>query len=339
MRTIKIRFLVRCIKNFYTAHKGVQGRLSPAIGGCSVNEVNAEGAPSTFARDGERSRTIAPLAGVRRNITIIIKKLCYGALITMFFLLGFSRISFAQEGLSGEEIIARSRLAFYYAGDDIRARILMELINKTGQKRVRELTMLKKDYKEGEDQKYFIYFHQPSDVKDTTFMVYKYPDKDDDRWLFIPAINLVKRIAANDKYSSFVGSDFTYEDVSGRKPEEDNHTLLREEELNGKKCLVIESIPRGASEYTKRISWVDKAIFLPLKEEFYDKQNEIYRQFEAVEIKDISGFPTITKRVMRNIKTGHHSEVTFQEVEYNLGLQDDIFSERYLRKPPSEWIR
>ena len=259
---------------------------------------------------------------------------------SIFLLDSFSqRLSFAKDELSANDIISKSRFAFYYAGDDGKARVIMELINKDGQKRLRELTILRKDYEEGGNQKYFMYFHKPVDVKDTTFMVYKYPDKDDDRWLFLPAINLVKRIAANDKYSSFVGSDFTYEDVSGRKPEEDTHTLLRKEKLGEKNCFVIESIPKGSSEYTKRISWIDEINFLPLKEEFYDKQNELYRQFEAVEIKDIDGIMTITKRLMRNVKTGHRTEVTFQSVEYNVGIGDDIFSERYLRRPPLEWIR
>ena len=261
-------------------------------------------------------------------------------IVSLFFLTSFSqRLSFAQDELSADDIIAKSRLVFYYAGDDMRAKVLMELINKDGQKRLRELTMLRKDYEEGGNQKYFMYFHKPADVKDTTFMVYKYPNKDDDRWLFIPAINLVKRIAANDKYSSFVGSDFTHEDVSGRKPDEDNHALLRKEQLNSKSCFVVESIPKGTSGYTKRISWIDESNFLPLKEEFYDKQNKLYREFLAQEIKDIKGIFTITKRTMKNTKTGHRTEATFQEVEYNLSIQDDVFSERYLRRPLLEWIR
>lgn len=259
-----------------------------------------------------------------------IMKGCCRKIFACMLLILLSNISYGEENL-----IAKSRQSFYYAGNDMRAKVLMELINKDGQKRIRELTMLRKDYSEGGDQKYFMYFHKPSDVKDTAFMVYKYPNKDDDRWLFIPAINLVKRIAANDKYSSFVGSDFTYEDVSGRKPEEDNYTLLREEE----KCYVIESIPKGPSEYTKRISWIDKTNFLPVREEFYDKQNELYREFSASEIKDINGIPTVTMRTMKNIKTGHRTEVTFSEIEYNLGIGDDVFTERYLRRPPSEWIK
>lgn len=249
------------------------------------------------------------------------------------------KASFPGDDLAPEEIVRACYVHFYYAGNDMKARILMKLIDKGGQERIRDLTMLRKNYAEGGEQKYFIYFHQPSDVKDTAFMVYKYPDKDDDRWLFIPAIDLVKRIAANDKFSSFVGSDFTYEDISGRKPEEDTHALLRKEELAGRAAFVIESIPKTTAEYTKRISWVDATNFLPLKEEFYDKQNELYRQFEAQDIKDVNGIPTIIKRVMKNIKTGHQTEVTFREVEYNLGIGDDTFSERYLRRPPLQWIK
>jgi outer membrane lipoprotein-sorting protein len=247
--------------------------------------------------------------------------------------------SFAQDSPKPEEIIAKSRLAFYYAADDMKAKISMELIDKDGRKRIREMTMLRKDDQDGGQQKYFIYFHQPTDVKDMTFMVYKYPDKDADRWLFIPAIDLVKRIAANDKFSSFVGSDFTYEDISGRNPAEDTHTFVRKDTLEGKACFVVESTPKEASEYAKRISWIDTTNFLPLKEEFYDKQNELYRQFEAGEIKEIDGIPTITQRVVKNIKSGHRTEVSFEEIKYNLGIGDDIFSERYLRKPPLQWIK
>ena len=115
------------------------------------------------------------------------------------------------QALTGEEVMKKSQAAFLYPGKDFKARVVMKLINKDGQERVRELTMLRKNMGEaGGEQKYFMYFFQPSDVKDMTFMINKYPAKDDDRWMFIPAISMVKRIAAQDKRSSFVGSDFTY---------------------------------------------------------------------------------------------------------------------------------
>ncbi len=260
----------------------------------------------------------------------------YVKVLIMLLALGiiWTKVSFSSDTLTPEEIVRACYARFYYAGEDMRAKVLMELINKVGQKRVRELTMLRKDYEDGGNQKYYMYFYRPADVKDTTFMVYKYPERDDDRWLFIPALDLVKRIASNDKFSSFVGSDFSYEDISGRKPEEDSHTMLKKEIINNRTCFVIESLPKETSEYTRRVSWIDEANFLPIKEEFYDRQNELYRTFEALEIKDIDGILTITKRAMRNVKTGHSTEVTFQEVKYNLSITDDIFTERFLRNPP-----
>jgi len=131
--------------------------------------------------------------------------------------------------LTGEEVMERSQAAFFYPGADFKARIHMKLTDRGGGERVRELTLLRRNAGEpGGEQKYFIYFFQPADVKDMTFMIHKFPAMDDDRWLFIPSINMVKRIAARDKRSSFVGSDFTYEDVSGRDLEDDDFVVERE---------------------------------------------------------------------------------------------------------------
>ncbi len=242
--------------------------------------------------------------------------------------------------ISAEEVMKKSQAAFLYQGKDFKARVIMKLISKGGQERLRELTMLRKNYGEaGGNQRYFIYFFQPADVKDMTFMVYKYPARDDDRWLFVPSINMVRRIAAHDKRSSFVGSDFTYEDVSGRDIEEDNHTIIKEERLGNRDCYVIKSAPKaGDMDYTYRLSWIDKENFLPLKEEYYDRKGELYKVFTADEIKEIKGFPTVTKRTMKNLQSGHRTEVQFTKVDYNIGIEDTLFTERFLRQPPRKWI-
>ena len=220
------------------------------------------------------------------------------------------------------------------------ARVVMKLINKAGKERVREMTMLRKDLADG-DQRYFIYFHRPADVREMTFMVWKYPGRDDDRWLFVPAIKLVRRIAADDSRSSFVGSDFTYEDVSGRDVEVDTHALVKEERLDSKACYVVESVPKDekGAGYRRKVSWIDKQTFLPLKEEYYDRRDEIYRTFAADHVEEASGFPTALKRTMVDVKKGHRTEVMFESVEYNVGLPDELFTERYLRSPPVKWIR
>ena len=241
---------------------------------------------------------------------------------------------------TAEDIVKKSQAVFLYQGKDFKARILMKLVNKNGQERIRELTMIRKNYGEsGGDQKYFIYFFQPSDVRDMTFMVYKYPSKDDDRWLFVPAINMVRRIAAQDKRSSFAGSDFTYEDVSGRDTEDDVHTLVKEDRLGGKDVYVVKSEPKAKdSEFGKKLSWIDKETFLPLKEEYYDRKDELVKIFTADEIKDVKGFPTVTRRTMKNLKTQHSSETTFNKADYNMGIEDSLFSERFLKNPPKKSI-
>jgi len=270
---------------------------------------------------------------MRKNFIVI--------LASLFFIFILSHFAYSQETLSADEIIRRSQAAFYYPDTDMKAKVLMKLITKDGKERIRDLTMLRTNLDKEGEQRYFIYFSKPPDVKDMTFMVWKYPGKDDDRWLFIPAINLVKRIAANDKRSSFVGSDFSYEDISGREVDEDNHSLLKEEMFNGKDTYVIKSVPKdeGSTDYSYRVSWIYKESFIPLKEEYYDKRGELYKVFTADEVKEIQDFPTVTKRTMKNVQSGHRTEVTLKEVGYNNGIEDEIFSERYLRNPPQKWIR
>lgn len=264
------------------------------------------------------------------------KKALYLTLLSVV-MLNFCGLAHA---LAPEEIMRKSQAAFLYPGKDFKARVVMKLINKDGKERVREMTLLRKNTGEpGGEQKYFIYFFRPADVKDMTFMIYKYPARDDDRWLFIPAINMVKRIAAQDKRSSFVGSDFTYEDVSGRDIEDDAYVIEREEKLGNRDCYVVKSTPKDAdADFGYKITWVDKASFLPLKEEQFDKKGAPYKQFTADEVADVKGFPTVIKRTMRNLQTGHRTEVTFLKTDYDLGLEDSLFSERFLRQPPRKWV-
>ncbi len=242
--------------------------------------------------------------------------------------------------VSADEVVKKSQAAFLYQGKDFKSRVMMKLISKGGQERIREMSMLRKNYgAPGGEQKYFIYFFQPADVKDMTFMVYKYPGKDADRWLFVPAISMVRRIAAKDKYSSFVGSDFTYEDVSGRNLEEDTHAMVKEDKYTGKDCYVVKSTPKAEDmEYSYKQSWIDKTNYLPLKEEYYDKRGELYKVFTADEIKDVKSFPTVTKRTMKNLQSGHMTQVAYTKADYNLGIEDSLFSERYLKQPPKKWI-
>jgi outer membrane lipoprotein-sorting protein len=240
---------------------------------------------------------------------------------------------------SADEIVKRSLGSFYYAGSDMRARVSMKLINAQGKVREREMTLLRLNLGKSGDQRYYIYFHAPADVKATSFLVWKYPAKEDDRWIYIPALKQVKRIAADDKRSSFVGSDFTYEDVSGRDLEDETHVLVRKEDLVGRPAYVVESKPKVPSGYTRRVSWIDQERWLPLKEEYFDGRDEPLRTFTADKVQQIGALWTATARSMRSLRSGHRTEVVFLETEYGVGLKQDIFTERYLRDAPAQWVR
>jgi len=240
---------------------------------------------------------------------------------------------------SANEIVERSLGAFYYAGNDMRAKVQMKLINPQGRVREREMTMLRINLGKSGDQRYTIYFHSPADVKGTSFLVWKYPAKESDRWIYIPTLRLVKRIAADDKRSSFVGSDFTYEDVSGRDLGDETHVLVRKEDLGGRPAYVVESKPKAVVDYSRRLSWIDQERWLPLKEEYFDARNEPLRAFTADKIEQTGKYWTVRMRTMKNLQSGHRTEVFFQEVGYDVGLKQDIFTERYLRDAPREWVR
>ena len=257
----------------------------------------------------------------------------------LLWALALTWIVTAQAEPTADDIVARSLAAFYSAGEDQHARVTMRLINPQGKERKREMTLLRKNVGPAGEQRYYIYFQAPADVKGTAFMVWKYPAREDDRWIFIPAIQLVRRVAADDKRSSFVGSDFTYEDVSGREVADETHRLLGEEILDGRPVYHLESTPKARMDYVRRLSRIDRERFLPLKEDYYDVRGELLRTFTADEVRDVGGHWTVTRRTMRNAQSGHRTEVTYDEVHHDVGVTEELFSERYLRRPPQRWVR
>jgi len=237
-----------------------------------------------------------------------------------------------------ETIVNKANIVAYYQGQDGKATVKMTITDKQENKRHREFNILRKDEEDGGDQKYFVYFLRPPDVRRMVYMVHKHadPGKDDDRWLYLPALDLIKRIAAGDKRTSFVGSDFLYEDVSGRSLKEDTHELIKT--TDG--LFVVKNVPKKPDtvEFSYYNVAIDRKTYVPMKMEFYDKENKLYRIIESKKVEMIQKYPTVTLSVVSDLKTGSKTEMEFADVEYNIGLKD-IFQERYLRRPPREAIR
>ncbi|MBK1695792.1 outer membrane lipoprotein-sorting protein [Rhodovibrio salinarum] len=242
----------------------------------------------------------------------------------------------AKAQLSAQEIADRSEQAAYYQADDGRARVQMEIIDPQRRSRARTMTILRHDMMDGGEQtghqRFYVYFHEPADIRDTVFMVHKHPDANDDRWLYLPALDLVRRIAAEDERSSFVGSDYFYEDVSGRGSNEDAHTLQETTE----QYYVLRSVPKRPElvEFDHYVSYIHKQTFIPVQVQYFKADGTKYRQYTVNKVETIEGYPTVAQSTMEALQEGGKSTLTYTQVDYDVGLSADIFTERYLRNPP-----
>ncbi|MFC1853367.1 outer membrane lipoprotein-sorting protein [candidate division CSSED10-310 bacterium] len=221
-------------------------------------------------------------------------------------------------------------------GEDQTSKATFELINKRNQKRIRETVRVWKDYEgqEGYDAKMITFFESPPDVKGTGFMSWSYEDqnKDDDQWLYLPALRKVRLIASSDKGKSFMGSDFTYDDMGDRKVEQDTHTLLKTENLNNRECYVVESVPiEKRYIYSKKVTWVDKKNLIPVKVEYFDRKKRHLKTLET-EWQQVNNIWTWKRSVMSNHLTRHQTIIEIKEVELNKNVSDSIFNKRTLEK-------
>jgi len=244
-----------------------------------------------------------------------------------------------------EEIVEKSNHAAYYQDTDGSARVAMTITDSLARTRNRTFTILRRDVPGSdpaddahcEDQKYYVYFHLPADVNEMVFLVWKHVLQDDDRWLYLPALDLVKRISATEKRTSFVGSDFYYEDVSGRNINDDIHELISTDAT----YYVVKNTPKNQDtvEFAYYTAWIHTKTFLTIKVAYIDKKGEKYREYTALKVDTIQGYPTVTKAQMKNLRTGSSTVLEYSAVKYHIDVPDNIFTERYLRRPPTKYLR
>lgn len=217
-------------------------------------------------------------------------------------------------------------------GKDLTAESTFKLINSKGQERVRKTRRYWIDMKgkEGFDEKTIIFFDKPSDVKGTSLLNWSYEavDKDDDQWLYLPALRKIKRISASDKEKSFMGSDLTFDDMGDRKVEADEHKLLRVEDLDGKSCYVVEMVPKDKKYmYSRKEKWIDKETFVDYRTDFFDRKGRFLKR-QRIDWKKIDNVWVITKIYVKNEQTGHSTLIEIEDIKLNTGLNEGQFTKR-----------
>jgi hypothetical protein len=246
---------------------------------------------------------------------------------TLCFLTLLTAVSLAQTSdttvPTGLEIM--TRVDDRPDGDDRTQMLTMTLSNKSGRQRIREVKSYSKDF--GKDKKSVMVFEKPADVRGTAFLSWEYDDpaREDDKWLYMPAMKKVRRISGASKNEYFMGSDFTYDDMGDRNVEEDSHTLLGEEVVDGHDCWKVESIPVDPEDmYTRKVIWVCKAADMAIKAEYYDKDG-LLKTFKALDFRQQDGFWTQFKSEMDNVSRKHKTVMEIDSVKYNTGINDNLF--------------
>ncbi len=249
--------------------------------------------------------------------------------ITILFILLVGTI-FAED-LTGLDIM----MTVYNrsTGDDMTANLSMILENSRGDQRIREIKQFIKDF--GDTEKKIMFFIAPADIKNTTFMNWSYDNvnKSDDQWIYLPALKKIKRISSDSKSDYFMGSDFTYDDLGDRHPAQDTHTILKEEMIDGVSCYVVESIPNDKDYmYSRTVTWVIKDKWIGLKKEFYDEDDEYFKQLTLNDYKEFDGIIVITSVIMKNEQENHQTEMKLSNVRINSGISDSQFTERMMKR-------
>jgi predicted RND superfamily exporter protein len=220
------------------------------------------------------------------------------------------------------------------------SKLSMKMIDRRGKVRQRETLTFRKYY--GLEKRTVLFYQSPKNVKDTGFLTYDYPDadKDDDQWLYLPALRKARRISASDRGDYFLGTDFTYEDIKkeGKFELSDYHfKTIEKSSLRGKEVLLLEAVAvdeETAKElgHSKVLAWVDTSNWIVLKSQSWDiNQNELKTAVMS-DIRLIDGIWTRHNLIVDNHKTGHHTEFSFSQVDYNTEVKDRIFTRQSLTR-------
>lgn len=214
--------------------------------------------------------------------------------------------------------------------DTTRSLVIMELIDKNGGISSRQVEQISVDK---DDTSYsLILFHSPSNVKNTRFLSIKYSDDRKDQWIYLPALKKVRRIASGEGNGSFMGTDFTYDDISGNDIDDNTYKIIADEKYNEYNCWKIEETPVNSSnsQYARTLSWIDKNSYLVIKQEFYDESENLMKTLEVEQIAEVQGIWTRLKIRMTNNQSGHATLLEIKKQLYNSEINMRVFSTTFL---------
>jgi len=217
-------------------------------------------------------------------------------------------------------------------GRDLTTLSRMVLTEKGRSPRIRELVTYRMDMGRGETAN-LIRFLDPEDIAGTGLLSIDKADGEADQWLYLPALDRVRRISSNRKGGRFVGSDLYFEDLQTRSPAKDRHRLLGQQTESGVLCDVLESIPvdSGNSVYRKRISWIDPQTLLVQRVDYFEKdENTPSKRWLLRSKKRIQGYWTVSDSRVIDLQSGHETRMVIDAALYDQKLPARLFTTQTL---------
>ncbi len=213
-----------------------------------------------------------------------------------------------------------------------RSVVTMTLIDANGAKEVRKIHEMAKDNQDDTGAAVII-FRSPASIKDTRFLQIVNKNKANDKWIYLPALRKVRRIAGAAGSQSFVGTDATYDDLETRKIDQDKHKLLGNAKVGSYNCWKIESIsvdPKD-SQYSKKVSYIDKKTFVPVKAEMYDKKGKLLKVLMVLKLEKKNGYWIPMKTSLKNVQTNHSTEMDINKIEIDKAIKDKYFTQNFIQ--------
>lgn len=219
-------------------------------------------------------------------------------------------------------------------------RLQLRIVDRRGGERQRDLVMRFKKYAEDRTRS-TVFFESPPDVKGVSFLQWADPHGKDVQWLYLPELKRVRQISSGAKHDSFMGTDFSYDDLAiidqilDWSDSDARTTTLREEPVDERICHVIEFVPTGKDlTYSKVVLWLTKDDSVMVRLEMYDKRDQLEKRLSLSDIRSVGAIPTAFQMEMSNVQSGSKTVVRFAEVKYDSGLNDELFTQRALEQAP-----
>lgn len=217
-------------------------------------------------------------------------------------------------------------------GKDLTTLGRMVLTEKGQSPRIREMVSYRMNKTDGETSN-LIRFLDPEDIAGTGLLSIDKIDGDADQWLYLPALDRVRRISSSRKGGRFVGSDLYFEDLQKRKPLKDKHRIIGEQTEGNILCTILESIPieNDESAYTKRLSWIDPDTHIVQRVDYYEKNSLTpSKRWTMRSKKKIQGYWTIIDSRIEDLNTGHQTRMVMDNVLYDQNLPSKLFTSQAL---------